>query len=81
MKQKDIVIIVVIIFFSGIFAFVISSQFLISPDNKKLKAEVVTPINSEFTLPDKKNFNVDAINPTKLIEIAPNDNNQPFANE
>ena len=79
MKQKDILLIVVVVFVSGMIAFTISSKFLVSSSNKALEAEVVAPITSNFNLPDEKIFNIEAINPTELIRIAPNDNNQPFA--
>lgn len=79
MKQQDIAVVIIIVFFAGIFSFVITNKF-VAPSNKKLEAQVVEPITSEFTVPDSKVFNSEAINPTKLIEIAPNANNQPFAN-
>lgn len=78
MKQKDIAVIAVTVFFAGIFSYVICTNFIFTTKDQKLKAEVVTPIDANFNLPDKNIFNTDAINPTKLIEIGPNSNNQPF---
>lgn len=80
MKQQDIAIVIVIVFFAGIFSFIVSSKF-ITPSNEKLTAETVGPIDSNFTVPDNSMFNAEAINPTVRIEIAPGDNGQPFSNE
>lgn len=77
MKQKDIVLIAIVIVFAGIASLVISNIFF-SPDNKSLSAEVVDPITSEFQEPDEKVFNNKAINPTQLIEIGDSKNTQPF---
>lgn len=81
MKQKDIAVIAITVFISGIFSFIICSNFLFTAKDQHQQAEVVAPISSDFELPDKKIFNTEAVNPTKLIEIGPNSNNQPFANQ
>lgn len=78
MKQQDIATVLIIVFIAGIFSFIISSKF-ITPSSEKLTAETVSAITSEFPLPDKSVFNSDAVNPTVRIQIAPNENNQPFA--
>ena len=80
MKQKDLVTIIMCVVVSGIFSYLVCNSLLVSSEKKQRSAEVVTPITSEFKLPDSKIFNTDAINPTMLIEIGPNTNNQPFAN-
>jgi hypothetical protein len=79
MKQQDIAVIIVIIFFAGIFSFLVSNKF-ISPSDKKLNAEVVEEIQSDLMFPDKTVFNAEAINPTVRIQIAPSSNAQPFNN-
>ena len=81
MKQKDIAIIAITVFIAGIFSYVICSNFLFSTKDQKQTVEVVTPISSNFDLPDKKIFNTEAVNPTTVIKIGPNTNSQPFANE
>lgn len=81
MKQKDLAIIAITVFISGIFSFIICSKLIFGAQDRLQKVEVVTPISSDFQLPDKKIFNAEAVNPTKLIEIGPNSNNQPFANQ
>ena len=78
MKQKDIAIIVASVGFAAIFSFIVCSKFINTPKNRQQKVEVVTPISAEFDIPDKTIFNTEAVNPTKLIEISPNTNNQPF---
>ena len=78
MKQKDIVIIIATVFVSGIFSYVICNNFLFNTQSQKQTAEKVNPITSIFTLPDNTIFNPEATNPTKVIEIGPNSNSQPF---
>lgn len=78
MKQQDIAALVAIVFIAGIFSFIVSSKF-ITPSDKKLEAQIVKPITAEFPLPSSKVFNTNAVNPTVRIQIAPNNNNQPFA--
>lgn len=79
MKQQDIAAIIVIVFIAGIFSFFVSSKF-ITPSSERRTAEVVSAIDAAFSVPDKKVFNENAINPTVKIEIAPGGNEQPFSN-
>ncbi len=80
MKQKDIALIIVIVFVSGVVSFLISNNF-ISPPKHDEKAAVVEPITAEFNEPDKKYFNDQSINPTQLITIGDNAGQQqnPFS--
>ncbi|MDQ3065288.1 MAG: hypothetical protein M3Q36_03385 [bacterium] len=80
MKKQDLIIIGVIVLFSGIFSYFISSKF-ITPNNVVMKAENVTVIDPSFPLPDSTVFNDKAVNPTVKIKIAPGKNDKPFANE
>lgn len=80
MKQQDVAILIIIVFFAGIFSFVVSNKF-VSPNSKKEKVEVVAPIVAEFKTPDAAIFNTESLNPAVRIEIAPNNNTQPFANQ
>ena len=77
MKQQDIAILIGIIGFASILSYFVSTTY-ITPSKEKKSAEVVGVISPDFTLPDNKIFNSNAINPTRRIEIAPNANNQPF---
>jgi hypothetical protein len=78
MKQKDILLFVVIGFFSFVVALLLSSMLLNTEDNKKLEAAVVTPITTEFDDEDKPYFGENATNPTQTIKINENSNEQPF---
>jgi len=81
MKQKDIALIAVVVIFAGVVSLVVSNFFFAPDPSKKLTAEVVESISSDFQKPDDNNdsvFNKDAINPTKLIEIGNSNNKQPF---
>jgi hypothetical protein len=77
MKQKDIALILVVIFFSAIFSLVIS-QMLFKPPKQNMTIEKVETISSEFKAPDKSVFNERAINPTQLIQTGGSTGNNPF---
>lgn len=77
MKQQDIAVLIIIVFIAGVASFFVTNMF-ITPSDAKESAETVAPITSEFILPDSEYFNVNSINPTVPIEIAPNSNGQPF---
>ncbi|MES2971659.1 MAG: hypothetical protein V4702_05030 [Patescibacteria group bacterium] len=78
MKQKDIILIIVVVFISGVLSLVLSNMLISSPKNRQEKVEVVEAISSDFTQPDKKYFNANSIDPTQIIRIGENNNNQPF---
>ena len=69
MKQKDWMLIIVIAFFSAVSAFLLSRYVINKPVDQQQKVEVVGAIKSEFVDPDKKYFNENSINPTKIITI------------
>jgi hypothetical protein len=86
MKQKDIALIVVIAAVAGVFSLILSQIFLASPDDLQQDVEVVQQIDASF--PDLTNaeqkqqfepfFNEQAVNPTSLIRITENKNENPF---
>ncbi len=78
MKQKDIALIVVVVFFSAIMSFLLTNWVIAKPDSRRAKVEVVDPIVAEFKSPDIKYFNANSVNPTKLIQIQDNQNESPF---
>lgn len=78
MKQKDIVLIIVVCFFSAVFALILSNVVIASPKNRQQKAEVVDKITDEFQEPDKKYFNNTSVNPTQNIRIGDVQNPTPF---
>jgi hypothetical protein len=78
MKQKDILLVVVVGVVSVILALVVSSMLFGSPDQKQQKAEVVDKITADFSTPDERYFNANSIDPTQSITIGDNSNQTPF---
>jgi hypothetical protein len=78
MKQKDILLVVVIAVVAGIFSLVVANFFFGGEKAYTLKAPTVEPISAEFVLPNEEVFNAQALNPTKNITIGDSTNNQPF---
>jgi hypothetical protein len=76
-KQKDIALIIVIVFVSGVLSFFVSNKFISSPKHD-LKAAGVEPITSDFNEPSNAYFNEKSVNPTQLIRIDNNANQSPF---
>ncbi len=79
MRQKDIALIVVIVFLSAIISFFVSKTIFASPKNRQQAVEVVQPITSDFPKPDKRYFNSQSFDPTQLITIGQNANPDPFS--
>lgn len=79
MKKKDLLLIVVIVFISGVVSIVISNAVIGTPKSRSLSAEVVEPITDEFPEADDRYFNAQSIDPTQLIEIK--DNSDPAAQQ
>jgi hypothetical protein len=77
-KQKDIALILVIVFMSGLLSFLASRWIFARPVDKVQTAEVVDVITSEFPLPDSRYFNPNSVNPTQLIQIGSSTNPNPF---
>jgi len=78
MKQKDIILILVIAFISGIASFVVSNMLFAAPKDRQQKVEVVEAINPTFQTPSKKYFNSNSNDPTQLIQIGASTNPDPF---
>jgi len=78
MKQKDIALIIVVTFISAVLSIFISGALFSSPEKRQEQVEIVDPISTDFQDPDKKYFNEDAVNPTKLIQIGEGANKNPF---
>jgi uncharacterized membrane protein len=78
MKQNDIILVIVVVFISGVSSFLLSNLLFGSPEENRVKAEVVEPISAEFAEVDKRYFNNKSINPTQLIQIGQGNNQQPF---
>lgn len=78
MKQKDLALILVIAFISGVVSFFASHLLFTSAGTRKQQVETVDAISTDFTLPEKKYFNSDAIDPTQLIQIGVPGSQDPF---
>ncbi|MDB5168690.1 MAG: hypothetical protein JWO41_46 [Candidatus Saccharibacteria bacterium] len=78
MKQKDIAMVIGIVIVSGIISLVVAKS-LFGAQKGNLTAEVVQKITADFPTPDRKYFNDKSFDPTKLITISQNDNNDPFS--
>jgi len=78
-KQKDIALILVIIFISGVVSLFASKAIFNSPKNSQQQVAVVQPISSSFQQPDTHYFNNQAIDPTQLITIGQSPNADPFS--
>lgn len=77
MKQNDVVLILVCVFIAGVLSFVVSNQ-LFGGSQRKLQAESVEPISSEFIEPDSRYFNDKSFNYTQQIQIGSGSNNVQF---
>lgn len=78
MKQKDLILIVVVGFISVIFSLLLTN-FVIKPSKHDLQAPKVDPISDSFKEPDKTYFNERSLDPTRLIQIGDGSNTDPFA--
>lgn len=78
MKQKDIALIMVIVFIGAVTSFFISRAIFASPKKRQQQVAVVQPITADFPQPDSTYFNKYAFDPTKLITIGKNANTNPF---
>lgn len=78
MKQKDIITLVVAVFFAILVSVLASKLIFASPKNRQQQVEVVPVITADFPTPDKQYFNGQSIDPTQLIEIGNNNNLTPF---
>ena len=77
MKQKDIALIVVVIFISAIVA-LFASKAIFSAKSKQQQAEVVQPITAEFPQPDSHYFNSNTFDPSQTITIGQSSNSNSF---
>lgn len=78
MKQKDILLLIVVAIVSGVLSFVLSNVLFSSPEKRSQKVEVVDKISSDFPRPNKEYFNAESINPAQLVEIGKSTNPNPF---
>ena len=78
MKKNDIFIIIMAVFLGGMISFFVSNALFNSKEDLSASVEVVEPISADFSEPDKRYFNGKSNNPTQLIVIGDDKNQQPF---
>ena len=78
MRQKDLALIIVIVFFSALVSFFVSGKLFAPPKSRQQEVEVVNPITADFPKPDKRFFNAHSLDPTQLITIGQSANPNPF---
>ena len=78
MKQKDIILIAIIVIVSAVISLFASKALFGSPKAANKQAEVVSPITADFPEPDTRYFNNQSIDPTKSITVQQNANANPF---
>lgn len=80
MKQKDFIIIGLVVFLGAILSLGLSRLF-VSSEKSIQQVEHVQAISAEFKLPDERYFNDKAFDPTQIIKIQDNNNSAPFAGD
>lgn len=78
MKQKDIALIIVIVFISAVISYFVSNAVFGSQKSRHQQYEVVQSITTDFPKADPHYFNSTAFDPTKSITIGQNNNPDPF---
>ena len=78
MKQKDIAVIIIVVFLSGIVSFFVSNAVFVTSQNRQQQVEVVEAISANFPSPNTKYFNSQSVDPTQLIQIGNSTNSNPF---
>lgn len=73
MKQKDIALILVMVFIGAVLALAISKFVFSAPSSREQTAEIVDKINTDFPAPPQKYFNSNANNPAQPITLGTDD--------
>lgn len=69
MKQKDIIVIIVVVFIAGLASYFISTKLFVKKTDTQQQAKVVDKISTDFNPPSNKYFNKQSVNPTQKIQI------------
>ncbi len=80
MKQNDVAAIVLIVAVTGVIAFFVANAVIGQPKNNPVQVEQVTTISPNFSIPDSRVFNDQAIDPTVTINGNGQATDQPFTN-
>lgn len=81
MKQKNIILIVIVVIISGVASYFLSKALFGIPKDRQEQVEVVQKITSEFPTADPRYFNNSSIDPTQNIVIGVDQNPKPFNSE
>jgi hypothetical protein len=68
-KQKDFVVIIVIVFIAAVASYFASSKLLSNSKTRAVEVKKVEAISTDFVTPDKQYFNGNSVNPTQIITI------------
>jgi hypothetical protein len=78
LKQTDWVLLAAGLI-GGIFLAFLANKFVFTnAGSKNTQVDVVPTIHTDFPSPSKKYFNSQAVDPTQIINIGPNNSQQPF---
>ena len=81
MKQKDIIPIVIAVV-AGIAVAIIADKVLFSNNAAQYtNVDNVPAIRTDFPMPSTAYFNSQSIDPTQIINISPNNSQQPFTGQ
>jgi hypothetical protein len=80
MKQKDLAVIGAALVAAIILSFVIDKYAFSNSASQNTQVDVVPAIHDSFPTPSTQYFNSQAIDPTQIININPNNSQQPFNN-
>ena len=78
MKQKDIALILIVVFISTVISFVVSSSLFSTPKANQAQVEQASVISPNFSPPNDTYFNSNSVDPTQLITIGNSTNPLPF---
>ena len=78
MKQKDIIVLIVVVIVSGVSSYFLANLLFGGEKNYTLKAPIVEPISSTFDTPSEQYFNKNSIDSSKTITIGDSTNTDPF---
>ncbi len=78
LQQKDLIIIIVAVFCGLLLAYVSNKYLFSNAGSKNTQVDVVPVIKTDFPRPSSTYFNAQAVDPTQIINIGPNNSTQPF---
>ncbi len=78
MKQKDILVLIVVAFVSAVISLVLSNMFFSSPKNRSQQVEIIDPVTADFPKPSEKYFNGQSVDPAQPVQIGDSNNPNPF---